>query len=87
MSKPYNASTESALYQLANAVTALAQVSAQAHPELTQGYLAIAMEGSKRAGHGDELVKEIFGIVFPGAQPPVALSPEEFAAKQAELGK
>ncbi|WP_223506846.1 hypothetical protein [Pseudomonas sp. GL-RE-29] len=87
MSNPYNVSNESAIYQLANAVTALAQVSAQAHPELTQGYLAIAMEGSKRAGHGDDLVKEIFHIVFPGAQPPVALSPEEFAAKQAELGK
>lgn len=87
MSKSYNVSNESAIYQLANAVTALAQVSAKSHPELTQGYLAIAMEGSKRAGHGDELVKEIFGIVFPDASVPIVLSPGEFARKQAELGQ
>jgi hypothetical protein len=87
VSKSYNVSSESAIYQLANAVTALAQVTAQSHPELTRGYLAIAMEGSRKAGQGDELVKEIYQIVFPGSPAPIALSPEEFAAKQAEVGK
>ena len=80
-------SNEDAIIQLTNAVIALANVASKRDPDLTKGYLGIAMEGSRQKGHGDALVKEIYQIVFPGAPFPIALSPEEFAAKQAEVNR
>lgn len=76
---------EDAVFQLTNTVLALTNVLAQVAPDLTKGYLGFAIEGSRQSGHGDTLVKEIFQKAFPGAPFPIALSPEEFAAKEAEL--
>lgn len=83
----YTISPEKAILQLADAVMALAKVSAQLSPEQTQGNLAVAIEGAKRHGHGSELIEEIFKATFPNAQPSVVLSPEDFAKKQRELGQ
>ena len=80
-------SLQHAVYQLTNTVLALTNVLAQVAPDQTKGYLGFAIEGSRRDGHGDSLVKEIFQKAFPGAPFPIALSPEAFAAKQAELDK
>ncbi|WP_123902463.1 hypothetical protein [Pseudomonas soli] len=87
MSDDYNIGPDKAIYQLTNTVMALSRVLAQVSPELTQGHLAMAVEGSRKAGHGTDLVEEIYKSVFPNAKPTVMLSPEEFARKQRELGQ
>ncbi|MBV4552267.1 hypothetical protein HU742_014070 [Pseudomonas sp. SWRI102] len=87
MSDGYVIEPDKAILQLTNAVMALSRVLAQVAPELTQGNLAMAVEGSRANGHGIELVEEIYKTTFPNAKPTVTLSPEEFARKQRELGQ
>ncbi|QGF94460.1 hypothetical protein GH769_14785 [Pseudomonas sp. CFSAN084952] len=82
MSSEYNVETVDAVYQLTNAVLALTNVLAQVEPELTKGYLAIAIEGSRQGGHGDGLVKEIFQKAFPGQTIPQARPLSEFTPKK-----
>ncbi|HFQ8052830.1 TPA: hypothetical protein ACHTCR_004705 [Pseudomonas putida] len=87
MSNSYNIDTDKAIYQLSNAVIALTNALSHVNPEITQGYLAVAIEGSRAAGHGTELIEEIYSKVFPNAKPSVVLSPEEFAKKQGGLSQ
>ncbi|WP_212796677.1 hypothetical protein [Pseudomonas sp. St316] len=82
MSENFDVGTVEAVYQLTNAVLALANVLAQTEPELTKGYLAIAIEGSRMGGHGDALVTEIFQKAFPGQPIPQARPLSEFAPKR-----
>jgi hypothetical protein len=82
VSENYDVGTVEAVYQLTNAVLALANVLAKAEPELTKGYLAIAIEGSRLGGHGDALVKEIFQKAFPGQPIPPARPPSDFTPKK-----
>ncbi len=81
MTQEYELSAEHAIYQLTNAVLALSNVLAKVDPELTQGYLALAIEASKRKGVGAQLIEEVYTTVFPNAGSTVVLTSEEFAAK------
>ncbi|WKV86024.1 hypothetical protein LJJ44_09140 [Pseudomonas sp. B24_DOA] len=72
---------DDAIMQLTNAVLALTHVLAQQSPDLTKGYLGVAMHGSAQGGYGDALIKAIWEKAFPGAALPVALSEEEYAQK------
>jgi hypothetical protein len=83
MSNGYVIQPDQAILQLTNAVMALSRVLAQVAPELTQGHLAMALEGSRANGHGVELIEEIFKTTFPNAKPPVVLSEADFAKKTA----
>ncbi|KAI2693234.1 hypothetical protein [Pseudomonas sp. TNT3] len=85
MSDGYIIEPDKAILQLTNAVMALSRVLAQLAPELTQGNLAIAVEGSRAKGHGVELVEEIYKSTFPNAKPSVALSEADFAKKHQEI--
>jgi hypothetical protein len=67
--------------QLSNAVLALTHVLGKVSPELTQGYMGMALHSSAQSGNGDLILKTIWEKAFPGAPLPVALSPEEFAEK------
>jgi hypothetical protein len=87
VSEQYQIQPDQAIYQLTNAVMALAKVLAQASPDLSQGYLAAAVEGSRASGHGTDLIEEIYRATFPNAKPTVVLSAEDFAKKQRELGQ
>ncbi|MEI7052210.1 hypothetical protein WCL09_17620 [Pseudomonas koreensis] len=87
MSGNYAISSEEAILQLTDTVMALAKVAAELSPDQTQGHLAVAIEGAKRGGHGHQLIEEIYKATFPNAKPTVALSPEEFAKKQRDLGQ
>lgn len=81
MSEKYNVTTDDAIYQLTNAVLALSHVLAKVAPELTQGYLDMAAEASRRKGCGSKIIEEIIQTALPNAGPAVVLDPEEFAAK------
>lgn len=85
MSNGYVIEPDKAILQLTNAVMALSRVLAQVSPELTQGYLAMAVEGSRTSGHGVELVEEIYKSTFPNAKPSVVLSEADFAKKHQEI--
>lgn len=71
--------------QVHNTLLALAHVLAKAEPELTAGYLGMAIHACREGNSGDALPLEIFNKCFPGAPLPVALSPEDFAKKVAEF--
>ncbi|WP_124426922.1 hypothetical protein [Pseudomonas orientalis] len=72
---------DDAVMQLTNGLLALTHVLAQVSPDLTKGYLGIAMHGSVEAGYGDSILKAIWEKALPGAPLPVALSPEDFAKR------
>jgi hypothetical protein len=76
-----------AVNQINNTLLALAHIAAKSNPGLAEAYLGAAVLASREQGSGDNFVLEIFQKAFPGKTLPIALSPEEFAAKQAELGK
>lgn len=72
---------DDAVMQLTNGLLALTHVLAQVNPDLTKGFLGMAMHGSLQAGHGDSILRAIWEKAFPGAPLPVALSPEDFAKR------
>lgn len=76
-----------AIHQTNNTLLALANVLAKVAPELTQGYLGMAIHACREANSGDQLPTEIFNKCFPGAPLPIALSPEDFARKLSEAKK
>jgi len=80
-------SYEDAIIQLSNAVLALTHVLGQVSPDLTKGYMGMALHSSAQSGNGDLILESIWEKAFPGAPLPVALSPEEFAKKHRETGK
>ncbi|PTC22113.1 hypothetical protein C9383_24720 [Pseudomonas palleroniana] len=72
---------DDAVMQLTNGLLALTHVLAQVNPDLTKGFLGMAMHGSVQAGNGDSILKAIWEKAFPGALLPVALSPKEFTKR------
>ncbi len=81
VSEQYGVTPENAIYQLTNAVLALSHALGQVSPELTQGYLAAAIEASERQGFGSQLIREVYQTAFPNAGETVILSEEEFAKR------
>jgi|GEM_PF-2922933 len=73
-----------AIHQTNNTLLALANVLSKVAPELTKGYLGMAIHACRQANSGDHLPTEIFQKCFPGAPLPIALSPEDFAKKVQE---
>ena len=80
-------SIDDAVNQLATVVLALAQAQAQHQPDHTLARLGAAVISARNQGYGDSYTLQIFKQVFPDRPLPVALSDEEFAKKQSELGK
>lgn len=74
-----------AFHQVHNTLLALAHVLAKAEPELTAGYLGMAIHACREGNSGDAFPLEIFQKCFPGQPLPIAISPEEFAKKVAEM--
>ncbi|MGY2171871.1 hypothetical protein [Pseudomonas gingeri] len=78
MDKQYELTPEKAIYQLTNAVLALARALSHVSPEVTQAHLAAAIKASEKKGFGSNLIREVYEIAFPNAGAIIDLSEEEF---------
>lgn len=80
-------SAEHAIAQLTSLVLALAHTAAASNPDHALARIGAAVLACRQQGVGDYYPLQVFQTVFPGKNLPIVLSEEEFAAKQAELGK